>query len=122
MPVQSAPMNTQINTMNDTATQSVEVSGWDAEGQFFVEIAELDFNDSGGKTVSLCHSVHSGSLVFIRLLHGDGKEAHEKGHPTAHEAQAAEPPDFTGKSRIRLIPCQPRAARRGSDRSGATRI
>jgi hypothetical protein len=115
-------MNTQMNTMNSTATQSVEVSGWDAEGQFFVEIAELILNDSGDRSVSLCHHVYSGSLVFLRLLHGDGDEAHEKGHPTAHEAQAAEPPDFTGRSRVRLISCQPRAPRRGGDRSGATRI
>jgi len=105
MPVQSA----QMNALSNTATRSVEVSGWDAEGQFFVEIADLDLNDSGDHSVSLCHSVHSGSLVFVRLLHGDGEEAYGKGHPTAHEAQAAEPPDFTGRFRIHLIPCQPRA-------------
>jgi len=116
MPVQFAPVNTHMNTITDTVTQSVEVSGWDAEGQFFVEIAELNFADSGDKTVSLCHRVHTRSLVFVRLPHGYGGEAYEKSQPTAHEAQAAEPPDFTGRSRIRLIPCQPRAARRGSDR------
>ena len=117
MPAQCAPM-----TMNNAATQSVEVSGWDAEGQFFTEIADLDVNNSGDTTVSLCHLVYSGSLVFVRFLHGDGERAYEKGHPTAHEAQAAEPPDFTGRSRIRLIPCQPRAPRRGSDLSGTARI
>jgi hypothetical protein len=109
-------------TKNKTATQSVEVSGWDAEGQFFAEIADLDVSNSADTTVSLCHRVHSRSLVFVRSLHGDGERAYEKGHPTAHEAQAAEPPDFPGKFRIRLIPCQPRAPCRGSDRSGATRI
>lgn len=117
MPVQCAPM-----TITNTATQSVEVSGWDAEGQLFAEIADLDSNVSGDKTVSLCHCVRSGSLLFVRLLHGDAEKAYEKGHPTAHEAHAAEPPDFTGCSRIRLIPCQPRVARRGSDRFHATRI
>ena len=117
MPVQCAPM-----TMNNSATQSVEVSAWDAEGQFFAEIADLSVNNSGDTTVSLCHRVYSGSLVFVRFLHRDGEQACEKGHPTAHEAQAAEPPDFPGRFRIRLIPCQPRAPRRGSDRSGATRI
>lgn len=93
-------------------TSSVEVSGWDAEGQFFVEIAGLDLNDSGDTAVRLCHRVHSGALVFVRLLHGEGEGAYEKGYPTANEAQAAEPPDFTGRSRVQLIPCQPRAGRR----------
>jgi len=89
-------------------TPDVEVSGWDAEGQFFVEITGLDLNDSGGTAVRLCHRVHSGSLVFVRLLHGEGDGTYEKGCPTANEAHAAEPPDFTGRSRVRLIPCQPR--------------
>ena len=118
MPVQCASRNSTDNK----ATRSVEVSGWDAEGQFFVEIADLDSNDSGHTTVSLFHRVHSGSLVFVRLLHGEGEDAYEKSHPTANEAQAAEPPDSTGRSRIRLIPCQPRAARRPGDLAGATRI
>ena len=117
MPVQCAPV-----TMSNTAAESVEVSGWDAEGQFFAEIADLDLNDSEGTSVKLCHRVRGGSLLFVRLLHGDGEQAYEKGNPTAHEAQAAEPPDFTGRSRIRLIPCQPRVARRRSDPFGATRI
>jgi len=86
------------------------------------EIADLSVNNSGDTTVSLCHRVYSGSLVFVRFLHRDGEQAYEKGHPTAHEAQAAEPPDFPGRFRIRLIPCQPRTPRRGRDRSGTTRI
>ena len=107
---------------SDLVTQSVEVSGWDAEGQFFVEIADLDLSDSGVTTARLCHRVNSGSLVFVRLLHGQGREAGEKGHPTPHEAQATEAPDFTGRCRIRLSPCQPRSARRSGDQTMATRI
>jgi hypothetical protein len=97
---------------NEGATTSVEISGWDAEGQFFLEIADLDVNDSGDATARLCHRVNSGSLVFVRLLPGDGECASEKSHPVANEAYASEPPDFTGRCRIRLTPCQPRAARR----------
>ena len=118
MPVQCESRN----SINNAATRSVEVSGWDADGQFFVEIADLDLDNSGDVTVRLCHCVHSGSLVFVRLLQGEGQDAYEKGYPTANEAQAAGPPDFTGRSRIRLTPCQPRAAHRRGDRIGTTRI
>jgi len=97
---------------SDSTNQSVEVSGWDADGQFFVEIADLDLTDSGDTIVRLCHRVHSGSLVFVRLLHGDGENAREKGHPSANEAQATELPDLAGRCRIRLTPCQPRTAPR----------
>lgn len=110
------------NSINDIDTSAVEVSGWDTEGQFFIEVADLELNDSGGTAVSLCHRVHSGSLVFVRLFHGEGQDTYEKGYPTANEALAAEPPDFTGRSRIRLVPCHPRATRRRGDRKGATCI
>ncbi len=114
--MQCAPMTT-----SSTATESVEVSGWDAEAQFFAEIANLDSNESG-ESVKLYHRVRSGSLLFVRLLRGEAEEACEKSHPSAYEAQAAEPPDFTGRARIRLVPCQPRAARRAGDRSAVTCI
>jgi hypothetical protein len=104
------------------ATQPVEVSGWDAEGQFFVEIANLELDDSGDMTARLCRRVNSGSLVFVRLVHAPSENTPEKGHPTANEAHATEAPDFTGRCRIRLTPCQPRAARRSGDQTVATRI
>jgi hypothetical protein len=96
--------------ISDTDTQAVEVSGWDAEGQFFVEIANLDLGDSGATTARLCHCVTSGSLVFVRLVNGRGQDAHQKGYPAPNEAHVTEAPDFTGRCRIRLTPCQPRAA------------
>lgn len=107
---------------SNAVAQSVEVSGWDAEGQFFVEIADLDLSDSGETTARLCHRVSSGSLVFVRLLYGQGEDVHERSHPTANEAHPIEAPDFTGRYRIRLTPCQPRAARQHGDQMMATRI
>ena len=101
-----------VSLVEDIAAPSVEVSGWDTEGQFFVEIADLDLNDSGDTGVRLCHRVPSGSLVFVRLLYGEAEDAYEKGYPTANEAHAAGPQDFTGRSLVRLIPCQPRGPRR----------
>jgi hypothetical protein len=107
---------------NGTVREYVEISGWDADGQFFAEIADLAVSESGDTTALLCHRVNSGSLVFVRLLHGHGEDAREKGHPTAHETQALEAPDTTGRSRIRLTPCHPRTARRRGDQMEATRI
>ena len=118
MPVECAGTGSKSHT----TAQSAEVSGWDADGQFFVEIAELDVSDSGSTTARLCHRLNSGSLVFVRLLHGYGDGLHEKGYPTAHEAHAAEPPDFSGRCRIRLTPCQPRLPRRLSYQKTPTRI
>ena len=106
------PVGTAVS---DTLTESVEISGWDAEGQFFVEIADLEVSKSGDTIALLCHGVNNGSLVFVRLLHGHGQQPREKGDPSAHETQAIEPPDATGRCRIRLTPCQPRAARRRGD-------
>jgi hypothetical protein len=119
MPAECAVNN---DVAADSATQSIEVSGWDAEGQFFVEIAEMDINDSGNATTRLCHRVNSGSLVFVRLVYGQGRDAREKSHPTANEAHATEAPDFDGRCRIRLTPCQPRASRNPGDQTMAPRI
>jgi len=90
------------------SSQSAEISGWDVQGQFFVEIADLDLGDPKGATTRLCHRVADGSLVFVRLRPQPG-EAHS--HPTASEAYAAAEPDFAGRSLIRLSPCQPRLGR-----------
>ena len=106
----------------DGVTQSVEVSGWDADGQFFVEIADVDLSDSGDMTAHLRHRVDSGSLVFVRLWHAQDADAQQKSYPTAHEARATETPDFTGRCRTRLTTCQPRDARRLGDQKVATRI
>lgn len=104
MPVQCAPVSSMTQ-------QLAEVSGWDAEGHFFVEVADLDCSDPGQKTVSLDHRLRSGSLVFVRLLNRDGSRDGENSHPSAHQAQAAELPDPTGSSTVRLIPSRPRVAR-----------
>jgi hypothetical protein len=90
--------------------QPVEISGWDAEGQFFVEIADMDVNENVGSSVRLCHRVHSGSLLFVRPVINLGG-ADQKGHPVANEAQMSDLPDVTGRSKIRLSPCQPRNLR-----------
>jgi hypothetical protein len=116
-----------VESVSDTPAgnpeaQSVEISGWDAEGQFFVETTRLDSIDSGEVAVLLLHRVNSGSLVFVRLLHAEGAEIYGKSYPTASEAHVAGSPDLTGRCRVRLIPCQPHSSRRRGDRGRETRI
>jgi hypothetical protein len=117
------PTECAVSSLVDVATpQSVEVSGWDNEGQFFVEIATLELTEEGETTALLCHRVTSGSLVFVRLVTVQVGDSYEKSHRTANEAYAAEMPDFAGRCRVHLTPYQPRAARTGGDQTGATRI
>ncbi len=46
----------------------VEVSGWDARENFFVEKTSLDWRESEGKTVALHATVRLDSIRFVRLL------------------------------------------------------
>jgi hypothetical protein len=51
-----------------TDTYSVEASGWDSAQSFFVEEAELKWNELNGKHVTLTRSLSPGSMIFLRLL------------------------------------------------------
>jgi hypothetical protein len=55
-----------------TAKCSVEVSGWDADAQFFVERAELSWDGDADKFVSLRSSVRDGSLLSLRPISQSG--------------------------------------------------
>jgi hypothetical protein len=46
----------------------VEVSGWDARENFFVEKTSLDWRGQEGKTVALHTQVRIDSVLFVRLL------------------------------------------------------
>ena len=98
--------------MDATQVQPVEISGWDAKGQFFGEIAEMDTDETSGSSVRLCHSVQSGALLFVRAVNGanaDGTD--QKTHPVANEAKPTDLPDLSGRCRIQLTPCHPRDLR-----------
>src|SRR3954467_1903944 len=91
--------------MGMSQVQPVEVSGWNAEGEFFVEIAEMDVHETAGSTVRLYHRVHSGSLIFVRPVVNLGG-ANQKGHPIPNQVQMSDLPDVTGRSKLRLSPCR----------------
>jgi hypothetical protein len=46
----------------------VEVSGWDEDEIFFVEMSHLDWDDFAGKHISLRHMLPEGAFVFVRVL------------------------------------------------------
>jgi hypothetical protein len=87
--------------------KAVEISGWDAEGQFFVEVADMNVDERSGSSVSLCHRIESGSLLFVRPVLHLG-EANRRAHPVANEARRTDLPDAMGRWRIQLSPCEPR--------------
>jgi hypothetical protein len=103
------------------STQLVEVSGWDADGRFFVEVTDLDCSQAGEKNVSLHHRLRPGSLIFVRLLCGDGRDNFETCHPTAHEAEPTETVSG-GKSRVRLVPSRARTRGWLGDKLGSGSI
>jgi hypothetical protein len=51
-----------------TDTYPVEASGWDSARSFFVEKAELEWNEATGKHLTLSRSLCPGSMIFLRLL------------------------------------------------------
>lgn len=83
----------------------VEVSGWDADGRFFVEHAALDSPESGQKTLLLRHTVHTRSLVFVRALYTD---AFTEPHPQAHQVDRMEGSERSGYHRLHLADFPPR--------------
>jgi hypothetical protein len=106
---------------SDTTLPSIEVSGWDAEGRFFVEIARLELTDEGEISTHLYHRMISGSLVFVRLA-GTVADSDDKDYPAAHEAQQTEMPDRMGRCRVHLIRCQRPRPANTRDQGGTTRI
>jgi hypothetical protein len=46
----------------------VEISGWDHQGQFFVEHSMLEWRQDQRKSALIRRRVRSGTLLFLRLL------------------------------------------------------
>ena len=61
-----------IDILKQSEAQPVEVSGWDEKENFFVETADLDWDDFAGKHLSLEHKLANGAMIFVRALQGGG--------------------------------------------------
>ncbi len=84
----------------------VEVSGWDAKENFFVEKTSLDWKELEGKTVALHAAVRVDSVLFVRLLRPLGGGAD---FPVPHRAvRVAERDQDTSCKDVGLEQLQPR--------------
>lgn len=90
-------------------TYPVEASGWDSSQSFFVEKAELEWNELTGKRVTLSRSLSPGSMIFLRLLQ---PMSPDRALPVAYHAQ---PVGITpeGQRQFRLNPIAPRSGAKG---------
>ncbi len=91
---------------SDERSYRVEVSGWDASENFFVEKTALNWCDDAGKQVLLRNSLREGAIVFIRL----NQSATAQIFPIAYQAQKISPRDARGLSRVSLVQLRPRPA------------
>lgn len=87
----------------------VEVSGWDAAENFFVERTVLDWPTDEIKQVLLRSPLRQGSVIFMRLL-----QPLNDGHnfPLAYQAVQVTPKDPHGQVCVRLAQLHPRATHR----------
>ncbi len=84
-------------------TYAVEASGWDSDQIFFVEKAELAWNEVTGKHLTLTRSICPGSMIFLRLLQ---PLSSDRSLPVAYHAQPiGVTPD--GRQKFRLNQIQP---------------
>jgi hypothetical protein len=90
----------------------VEVSGWDAKENFFVEKTSLDWKEREGKTVALHVAVRVDSVLFVRLLRPLGGGAD---FPVPHRAVRVSERDQDATCKdVGLEQLQPRKGVKGS--------
>jgi len=86
-------------TVNGEDTYRVEVSGWDAKENFFVEKTTLEWKPEDKKSMLLRADIRPGCIVFVRLLQ---PLAIATSFPIAYEALTNAEKDKTGASRVSL--------------------
>ncbi len=59
-------------TVPQSETCRVEVSGWDENQFFFVEKSDLSWDEFAGKHISLQRMLPDGAMVFLRTLQPQG--------------------------------------------------
>jgi hypothetical protein len=93
-------------TVNSEDTYRVEVSGWDAKENFFVEKTTLEWKPEDKKSMLLRADIRPGCIVFVRLLQ---PLATATSFPIAYEALMGAEKDMSGAARVSLERLRPRA-------------
>jgi hypothetical protein len=96
---------------DDSKCYRVEVSGWDAKENFFVEKTSLDWAQEGRKEISLRASLRQGCIVFVRLLQS---VTLSNTFPLAYQAVIHDRKDELGRVRVSLQQLHPRPPLRAS--------
>ena len=86
----------------------VEVSGWDASENFFVEKTELNWRGNEKKEVLLRCALREGSLVFVRLLQ---PPLGGNNLPIAYKARRIGARQADGRRQVDLAKMHPRPTR-----------
>lgn len=92
---------------NLESSYRVEVSGWDARENFFVEKTLLEWSVAEKKEISLRAALRQGCVVFVRLLQ---PIAIGNNFPVAYQAVGVTAKDPSGNTRVRLAQLRPRAS------------
>lgn len=98
----------------ENSSYRVEVSGWDARENFFVEKTMLEWILEETKEVSLRTPLREGCVVFVRLLQ---PLANGNNFPIAYQAVRVNAKDPSGNMRVRLAQLRPRVSFREALRS-----
>ncbi|HEY2460649.1 MAG TPA: hypothetical protein VGI16_07565 [Candidatus Acidoferrum sp.] len=86
----------------------VEISGWDRADEYFVERAELEWDEQTGKTVALKRALNEGAVIFVRLLQPAAMDA---ALPVAYRVEGVKNEDGLHRYRLdRLAPVLGREA------------
>ena len=86
----------------------VEVSGWDSKQSFFVEKAELEWDEVTGKHLRLTRLLCPGTMIFVRLVQATSPDC---SFPVAYQAEhLATTADGLQQFRLNLV--QPRLGAR----------
>jgi len=90
----------------------VEVSGWDAKEDFFVEKTYFDAEEEGKKEIKLLNSLREGCVLFLRVLEPLSTGSN---FPVVYQAVHVASRDADGRLHVGLKRLQPRASRARTD-------
>src|SRR5258708_31187454 len=99
----AAEVEVLLTPQDVTDSYPVEASGWDIAHSFFVEKAELKWDEVTGKHLTLSRSLCPGTMTFLRLLQPISQD---RSLSVSYQAQHAATTAH-GKQELRLTRLQP---------------
>ena len=95
-----------VNSFNAAGDYRIEVSGWSADNNFFVERANLVWKAGGAKEVRLVHQLPEGAIIFARSI---SSGASILSLPVAFQAKSVVRTESQSDYRVELVQMRPRA-------------